>query len=251
MIVYPQILGKFLEFTIGKKRMRLLCSLPPFYKFIKLFFIILSLIAFPIALYGVIDQIKDTYGLGEGIGYIMLPLFFVLLPLLLLIVNFIMYMIKPLRRYLNKVHEQNGLPSFLESNKQLIRVQKAMLSILIITILSIYLNIRGFSEQKIGLLTIVLTLISAFFLINSLTKKRLNYRMIFKGLLLVVLVLATFFCLLFIILTTGINVYEYLGGYEKNMTILPTFLSLLSFVLTLWATSFIAKWWYKIMKFKI
>lgn len=162
--IFDKVVKKF----ITKQRRKTLSHLHSFYIAVKLLSINILLIAIPLLLFMLVVKIEKIYNFPETIGWIILPLYFLSLPLTLLLYNLISYMIKPYRKYLCKIHKVNNLPSFSEANKELITALIYLSPLLILAVfMGIFLSYKNYSNEIIGLLTIFLSIFSVILFLKK------------------------------------------------------------------------------------
>ncbi|MCX8125442.1 MAG: hypothetical protein N3F66_14935 [Spirochaetes bacterium] len=136
-------------------------NLPNLYIIIKLGSIIFLMISSVLLMSYFLIFLEKTYNLPKSLGWLLLPLLFLLFPIIMLLYNFLSYAIIPLRKYLEKIHKENNLPRYSESNKELLKGILCFLPSLGVVILVIILSIIGIPENIIGPITISLTLLTA------------------------------------------------------------------------------------------
>ena len=110
--------------------------------------------------YFILFHLQEKYALNEVIVMIGLPMFFASIPFVLLFYNFFFYLISPIRNYFEKVHKENGLLNFYESNKLLLIAARflSLLQIPVMILPFLFLKL-GFSENVIAISVIMGTIL--------------------------------------------------------------------------------------------
>ena len=125
----------------------------------------------PLGLVDFLFKIKTIYKLPETIGWVGLPLMFVSIPIALLLFNFTFYLMVPIRNFFNRVSKENDLPIFQKANKQLVKALLLLAGPLLLQILLIVLlSCQGYSNEIVGLFTIVSTIGIPLYWIKKLEK---------------------------------------------------------------------------------
>lgn len=174
-MIYTNFIIQILNKIIPKEKRENLLSTPALYKIIKLFTINILLVCTPFILIIPVIKIKEAYNFPEAIYWIMLPLLILALPLILILYNSIFYMIPPFRKYFNKVHNNNNLPNFVDSNKRIFKGLLYLSPLFLVVILGLFLSHQRYSDNIVGisviLSTIFITIIMGKWLLKSLSAK--------------------------------------------------------------------------------
>lgn len=164
----------FIDLYFEENRDRILKT-PILYRTIKLATIILFLICTPFVLFLLTNTIKEMYNFPETMYWIIIPLLFISFPLLFLILNYIFYIIPPLRKYFNRIHEKNNLPNFSNSNKGLIKGLLYFSPLSLVILLGLFLSYREYSNNIVGS-TVILSTIAIVMLMIKLLSKNISKR---------------------------------------------------------------------------
>ena len=175
-MIDTSFIRKILDKITPKERKGELLNTPALYKIIKVFAINIFLICEIFVLVIPIIKIKEAYNFPETIYWVILPLLFLVIPLILILYNFIFYITPPFRKYINKVHKDNHLPNFVDSNKGVIKGLLYISPLFLVVILGLFLSYQGYSNKIVGisviLSTIFIIIIMGKCLLKSFSTKR-------------------------------------------------------------------------------